>query len=415
MKKILIIDSNNHVTNLIKEKIEDKLDFEVLIRNNKEEARKIIENNHKFFLCISSYNNIGEKKGESIEYTLNEGIPTIVLIDKIKKKIIKYINQFNIVDYVSKEKLEDILFLIYLVERLFKNKFYKSLIIGDSKINRSKTIKLLNNQLIETIETDNPYEGIKILKEEENIKILFIDFKLEGINGLELVEQIRKFKPKEKLIIVANPQIEKTQLSAQFLKMGANDFISNNVIKEEFNSRINNLLEGIENVEKMKDFAYKDFLTNLYNRRYFFREMKDFLIQNPDSTFSVTMVDIDNFKSINDKFGHEAGDKVIKALADIFINNTKNSDLVSRFGGEEFCIVLKNITLEDNLNYLEKIRIEVEETVISYNDKKINFTISIGTVLKEANDKSDITALINKADTNLYEAKETGKNKIVCK
>lgn len=393
MKKILIIDSNNHVSNLIKEKIEDKLDFEVLIRNNKEEARKIIENNHKFFLCISSYNNIGEKKGESIEYTLNEGIPTIVLIDKIKKKIIKYINQFNIVDYVSKEKLEDILFLIYLVERLFKNKFYKSLIIGDSKINRSKTIKLLNNQLIETIETDNPYEGIKILKEEENIKILFIDFKLDGINGLELVEQIRKFKPKEKLIIVANPQLEKTQLSAQFLKMGANDFISNNVIKEEFNSRINNLLEGIENVEKMKDF----------------------LIQNPDSTFSVTMVDIDNFKSINDKFGHEAGDKVIKTLADIFINNTKNSDLVSRFGGEEFCIVLKNITLEDNLNYLEKIRIEVEETVISYNDKKINFTISIGTVLKDANDKSDITALINKADSNLYEAKETGKNKIVCK
>lgn len=412
MKKILIIDSNNHVSNLIKEKIEDKFDFDIFIRNNKDEAKKLIENN-KFFLCISSYNNIGEKKGESMEYTLNENIPTIVLIDKIKKKIIKYINQFNIVDYVSKERLEDILFLIYLVERLFKNKFYKALVIGDSKINRSKTIKLLNNQLIETIETDNPYDGIKILKEEENIKILFIDFKLEGINGIDLVEQIRKFKPKEKLIIVANPQLEKTQLSAQFLKIGANDFIGNNVIKEEFNSRINNLLESIENVEKMKDFAYKDFLTNLYNRRYFFREMKEFMENNSETNFSVTMVDIDNFKSINDTYGHDAGDKVIKTLADIFIKNTKNSDLVSRFGGEEFCIVLKNINSEDNLNYLEKIRKEVEENTTVFNDKKIKFTISMGTILKDNTNNISINDLIKKSDDNLYEAKETGKNKII--
>lgn len=427
MEKILIIETNKSISRIIKEKISQTFDFKVDVVSSKEEAKFLIESNEKrsllnldnekkdYFLSIVSYKILNEPDGLSLNYVLSENIPSIVLVDNISNKTIKTINNMDIIDYTIKDKLDDILYIIYTIERIHKNRHYKALICGDSLIYRTRLRKLLNAQLIKTFETDNPNNVLDIINLNKDIKILFVDNELYGINGIQLIEQVRFNKTKEDLIIVSVNSSEKN-LSSQFLKFGANDYMNNNFTKEEFNSRINNLIENFENIEKMKNFAYKDFLTGLYNRRYFFEEVEKFLdnSKNFRNDFSITMIDIDNFKKVNDTFGHDMGDEVIKSVSKILKDNTKNSDILSRFGGEEFCLLLKNINEENNLSLLEKIRKQIEENLIyTSNNLEIKYTVSIGTVsVKDNKSFSSINELIKESDENLYHSKTNGKNQI---
>ena len=127
-----------------------------------------------------------------------------------------------------------------------------------------------------------------------------------------------------------------------FLKNGATDFISKPFNKEELSCRINNNITAIENMDTVTNLARRDSLTGLYNRRYFFAVMKPYFTDNKD--FVVAMIDIDNFKKINDTLGHDVGDEVIILLSDILRSSVSSYDLVSRFGGDEFCLVLKRIS-----------------------------------------------------------------------
>lgn len=415
MEKILLIESNQSIAKIIKDKIIETFDFNVIIATNKFEAKEKLKEDSNIFLTIVSYNLLNEEDGESVNYILSENIPTMVLVNNLDKKMLKTLNKMHIIDYIIKDKIDDILYIIHTIERIYKNKHYKALVIGDSNIYRKKITSLLNDQLIETIDIDEPMNVEKLLNEDDKIRLLIVDYKLAGINGINLIEKIRYNHQKDSLIIIAINSSEKN-LSSQFLKFGANDYMKNDFTKEEFNSRINNLIESFENIEKMKDFAFKDYLTGLYNRRYFFEVMDNFIKEKDeiDIPFSVSMIDIDNFKSINDKYGHDVGDLALKSLSKILRDNTKNSDIIARFGGEEFCIILKSINEENSIMLLEKIRQQIEHFVLKTKDEEFSFTISIGTTHIDNKSKiKDINLELKKADEMLYQAKTTGKNKII--
>jgi len=159
--------------------------------------------------------------------------------------------------------------------------------------------------------------------------------------------------------------------------------------------------------------ANRDFLTGLYNRRYFFQNMDEYISEEDvlNEQFAVGMIDIDSFKKINDTYGHDTGDKVIIHLANILMSNTNSRDIVSRFGGEEFCVVLKNINKLSVLEIFDRLREEISKTVV-YSDKKepIQFTISIGISLYS---EDGLEETINQADMMLYKAKNDGRNRVV--
>ena len=118
-----------------------------------------------------------------------------------------------------------------------------------------------------------------------------------------------------------------------------------------------------ETQKKLIEQINRDPMTNLYNRRYF-NEIIDKIfpiLQRGETMMSLVMVDIDNFKQINDKYGHTVGDIVINTLADVFRSTLRNSDISIRFGGEEFLLLLANTNLENSLKITEKIRKNVEE------------------------------------------------------
>lgn len=179
-----------------------------------------------------------------------------------------------------------------------------------------------------------------------------------------------------------------------------------------------------EETKRLKELAYKDELTNLYNRRGFKEESAKFIdevkgyLENPSrrenfliKSLSLVIFDIDNFKKINDTYGHQAGDAILKLVSKIIKEKVRGIDIVARWGGEEIIVGL--IGSDENHTYkiINGIRKEIEETIVEWEGKTIKFTVSGG--VANFTKTEDFESLFKKSDKALYKAKQTGKNKIV--
>ncbi|MFN7065759.1 MAG: GGDEF domain-containing protein [Aquificaceae bacterium] len=163
----------------------------------------------------------------------------------------------------------------------------------------------------------------------------------------------------------------------------------------------------------MEEIAYYDYLTGLPNRRFFF-EHAFLLLENSKrykSPLVLLLMDIDSFKRINDTYGHEAGDVVLRNFADILRKNVRQSDLPARFGGEEFALLMPNTNLQQGKVVAERIRTNFQNSCIVYNNIEMGATISGGLVFFVP-EVENIDDLIRRADEALYRAKELGKNRI---
>jgi two-component system, cell cycle response regulator len=173
---------------------------------------------------------------------------------------------------------------------------------------------------------------------------------------------------------------------------------------------------NIENAyhEEIYRLTVVDGLTQVFNRRYFVetleREMGRALRYRRD--LSLIMLDIDRFKGVNDSFGHLAGDHVLKHLASMIKTRIRREDVLARYGGEEFAIVLPQIDSHSALQFAENLRKLVETAELKFEDAIIPITVSIG-VASLRGDSEDALELIKQADTNLFAAKEGGRNRVV--
>lgn len=155
-------------------------------------------------------------------------------------------------------------------------------------------------------------------------------------------------------------------------------------------------------------------LTKIFNRREVLRKSEEIYnkAKKDSDRYYVMMIDVDNFKSINDTYGHQIGDKVLSAVAKTIKESIREDDIIGRYGGEEFIVIVKG----DSNNYLkiaERIRRNVEKIVINIDENEfIKVTSSIGITKMEASDKT-LQQIISDSDKALYEAKNTGKNKVV--
>lgn len=321
----------------------------------------------------------------------------------------------GIIDYIKKSGASDIKYIIETTKRLYHNKKYTVLVVDDSMPMRTQFKKMLENLFFNVITVAHGEEALNLLDLKNDVSLVVTDYNMPVINGLELTKEIRKKYEKNELPIVAISSSEDEEVIALFLKNGVNDYIKKPFSKEEFYCRIDNTIEAYENIQTILNSANRDFLTGLYNRRYFFKHIQEYIDQAKENyqNLYIAMIDIDLFKKINDTYGHEEGDKAIVMLSEILRSSTQPMDLVSRFGGEEFCIALIANNDDQAYSVCERIRTNVESASFeSSNGKTLQMTISIGLTRYE---DEDINETLNQADMNLYEAKNNGRNQTVFK
>ncbi len=168
----------------------------------------------------------------------------------------------------------------------------------------------------------------------------------------------------------------------------------------------------------LKLLSLTDPMTSLYNRRYL-SEISEKIIslaKRQKEKLSIIMLDIDKFKNINDTYGHQFGDSVIVDLSNILLESQRSSDIVCRYGGEEFVILLPNTSLESASIVAEKIRVLVESSRITLpSNEDFKFTISLGVAEINIEKEEDIDFALKRADESCYEAKKLGRNKVIFK
>jgi diguanylate cyclase (GGDEF)-like protein len=162
-------------------------------------------------------------------------------------------------------------------------------------------------------------------------------------------------------------------------------------------------------------FAFTDFLTGIANRRHFMHELESEIrrSQRYESVFSFAMVDIDHFKKINDKYGHLAGDLILQNFCLKCVSALRTSDMVGRLGGEEFGILMPMTDLHEAARVIERLRSEIDHSVLNDNGEQIHYTASFGLVsISQLSDQQSLAHLMRMADAALYSAKQQGRNRV---
>ena len=163
-------------------------------------------------------------------------------------------------------------------------------------------------------------------------------------------------------------------------------------------------------MDKLREKSLKDPMTGLYNRRFLDNYVDNGLYEGKN--FSVMMVDVDFFKDVNDTYGHDVGDDVIRGLAEVLKNSIKGSDLAVRFGGEEFLLIVYDTSMESAQKIANEIRENFSKKVFKSSISNFSKTLSVG-IASYPDDSKTAWQTIKYADVALYNAKETGRNKVV--
>ncbi len=275
---------------------------------------------------------------------------------------------------------------------------------------QEKEILEVYNQIVsERKKEREPQEMIYELQEETRRVLKYSGESI--LRSVELLEGHDKFlEEKEKAIGSAKEIKELTTLMEVLIKEIRNLRLENRNLRDELQKsarRINTLRDQLKKVIEKTSF---DPLTSTANRSKFERELRRLLIKydKTKEKFSLIMCDLDDFKRVNDLYGHRAGDEVLREFAYILQKDLRMTDIVSRYGGEEFAILLPGLVLKEAVAVAERLRRRVEELVIRWGDDIIKVTASFG--VAEVRDGDRPETIIQRADEALYLAKLDGKN-----
>lgn len=249
--------------------------------------------------------------------------------------------------------------------------------------------------------------------------VYLIDIYLGENSGLDLLKEAIQAGCQEPVIIITGqsaPEIDQAALQA-----GATDYLVKGQITGQLLERsMRYALERHRLLKKIRDMAVRDALTGLYNRRELDRFLDYELIKSKryNHPFSILLIDIDHFKEINDRFGHRIGDEILQQVSQVLLHHMRGCDLPTRYGGDEFIVVLPETPAGQAWYGAERLRKIVTGLSIQVNrqnqtPEQLEITISTG-ISEYPDDATTGEALIDLADKALYEAKRQGCNQVVC-
>ena len=410
--KILIVEDNKALAKLIAKKMEDNTEMQVDVAHSLAEAQAFLTKAKDYFITLLDLNLPDAPNGEVVDFVASKGLPIIVLTGSMDDKTRETFMDKDIVDYVYKGNMSDVNYIFHMIDRLKNNKQYKVIVVEDVMQTRNDVKKILQNLQFQVFTAAHGEEAMNYFADNPDIKLVVSDYGMPVKDGLEVLKELREQKDKNELGVIMMTSANENVSGAVFLKNGANDFIAKPFLKEELICRVNNTIENMENINKIANFANKDFLTGLFNRRYFYDDMQGYLAsleENP-MPYAVAVIDVDGLKNINDKYGQDSGDKILKLLAKKLIDDTKSSDIAARFGGGEFCVLLKNVSQEDAVKFFVGLRAAIASNLVNIKNESVKISVSIGVTFGKSD--YNVDEILELADEALYRAKQNGRNRV---
>lgn len=368
---------------------------------------------HGYTIAVVDLNLPDSPYGEALDCTIEHDVPAIVFTATFDLDTRNRIMERNVIDYVLKDNEFALDNLVAAVRRAMLNRRTRVLVVDDVPSARQVLVDLLTAQQYMVIEANSGLEALAALEAYGDIELVVTDHHMPDMSGYELTRRIRRRFGSDKVRIIGVSSSTDRMLSASFLKAGASDFVYRPFVAEELQCRIANNVETLTQMKQLRAAAACDYLTGLYNRRYFYdngpRLVNECLRQKAAS--SVAILDIDHFKRLNDTYGHEIGDKVLKAVAGRLSTMFEGSDnLLSRLGGEEFAILFPQMDSLSATRLCDEIRTDISHLRVMADDEELAVTVSIG--VAEIAGYETFENYLNAADQFLYMAKHKGRNQV---
>jgi len=411
MTKVLIVEDSRSFAAHVSKHVRQDLGFEVVVAANLAAAKGVLEQDADFLAALLDLNLPDAPNGECVDLVLAHKVPAIVFTGVLSDSLRESFWNRHIVDYVLKDSMENVDYVVALLARLQKNPQTKILVVDDSRSYRHAVGRLLSTHLYHVLEAGSGEEALRVLGEHPDTSLVLVDYNMPGMDGFALTREIRRNHGKDTLAIVGVSGEAGTRLSPRFIKSGANDYLHKPFLAEEFYTRITQNLEMLEHIAQVRDMAERDYLTRVYNRRYFFSAGAQLLalLARRGQPVTVAMIDIDHFKKVNDTLGHEAGDAVLRAMAQLLASRFRVSDIVARIGGEEFCVLASDISADQALLLFEDLRKLFETTPVRFGEDTVRYTVSIGLCCEISQSLDD---MLRQADRMLYRSKSLGRNRV---
>lgn len=319
------------------------------------------------------------------------------------------------------------------IQHLNKDTF-KILVIDDDPMTLLSLSRLLNRNGNTVFTANNGEDGLA-LAFEKNPHLLITDWRMPKLNGIELCKALRDNESTRHCYIIMLTGKETDEELIQALEAGADDFMVKPFTPRVLEARIRSgeriigyqqmIHRDREVIQqyadllasanlKLQNMAMTDVLTGLPNRRSALNRLKSAVAESlrHKEPLCCIMIDLDNFKQVNDKHGHDVGDKVLKEIAGIFLSSARSYDMVSRIGGEEFLVICDRSSLLEAGLLAERLRTAVELHRVFHGNIPIKTTISLG-VAAWSGSMTDGEEMTKAADVALYRAKQQGRNRVV--
>lgn len=274
-----------------------------------------------------------------------------------------------------------------------------------------------------SIETEPDAQAALAKAAEGDFEIVLVSLDLQNYDGLRLCSQLRSLERTRNLSVLILGEAEDRGRVLRGLEIGAHDFLVRPIDRNELLARARTLVRRKRFAERLRDsvqssmeMAVMDQLTGLHNRRYLDSRLAVLFDESAlrARALSLLVLDVDRFKSVNDSWGHDAGDEVLREFADRVRACTRGIDLVARMGGEEIVVVLPDTALDAARAVAERIRerVDGEPFQIQSGARTIAVTVSIGVASRRAGDASP-TEMMKRADEAVYQAKAAGRNRVI--
>lgn len=339
-------------------------------------------------------------------------IPVVVVTSNDSLELRERLFSLGVVDYILKSEVN---------EDHFKH-FFTTLSAEDelSRFMRDMRVAILDDSpiILKVVHRILEMNGFRfadfyvtpreLVESGKTYDLYLVDMVLPELTGDKVISEIRSHQPNT--IIIGMSQFTGEKSIATLLMAGADDYIHKPFDAASLISRIKINVRSYQYKKRLELMAVTDGLTGLYNHRFIFERLEEEIakVARYGRPLSIIMLDIDNFKQVNDTFGHRAGDEVILSVAHAIMASLRKTDVAGRYGGEEFLVLLPETDLKAAHIVAEKIRNTV--ALLQFETKDLAVTISAG--VAEAEKGESFEALINRADAKLYTAKRNGKNRV---
>jgi len=289
------------------------------------------------------------------------------------------------------------------------------LIVDDENAN----LKVLTHILGADYTIYTATNGVNAVQKARELQpdLILLDILMPEMDGYETLSTIKKTEEINKIPVVFITGLDSVEDEEKGLSLDAADYITKPFSAPIVKLRVRNQIQIVNQLRMIERLSLVDQLTGIANRRSFdsrlIVEWKQAIREQ--TSLSLLMMDLDKFKDLNDTYGHQQGDLVLKKVAEIFTMSLRRpADFTARWGGEEFIVLLPNTPLEGALDVAENIRTDIERSPIMFSDGTvIRITVSIGVASIFPEKSSSIDVFISNADKALYLAKEAGRNRVM--